>query len=73
MVDYHLTTCFSLNLTQAPYGLSPLPQWNQRVLFVLSPTSGGLPGYYGGSASTTTFRGLLGVHSRYSPHEPLIP
>jgi hypothetical protein len=32
----------------------------------------GLPRYYGGSAPTTTFRGLLNVHSRYGPHGPLI-
>lgn len=34
--------------------------------------NGGLPRYCGGSASTTTFRGLLSVHSRYGPHGPLI-
>lgn len=28
----------------------------------------GLPRCYGGSASTTTFRGLLSVHSRCGPH-----
>jgi len=28
----------------------------------------GLPRCYGGSASTTAFRGLLGVHSRCGPH-----
>lgn len=32
----------------------------------------GLPRYYGESASTTTFRGLLGVHSRCGPQSPLI-
>lgn len=32
----------------------------------------GLPRYCGGSAPTTTFRGLLSVHSRYGPHGPLI-
>jgi hypothetical protein len=31
----------------------------------------GLPRCYGGSASTTTFRGLLSVHSRCGPHGPL--
>ncbi|MGQ0618657.1 MAG: hypothetical protein ACT4QA_01875 [Panacagrimonas sp.] len=32
----------------------------------------GLPRYCGESASTTAFRGLLSVHSRYSPHGLLI-
>src|SRR5690606_4085201 len=32
----------------------------------------GLPRYYGESASTTTFRGLLSVHSRCGPHGLLI-
>ena len=32
----------------------------------------GLPRYYGESASTTAFRGLLSVHSRCSPHSLLI-
>ncbi len=31
-------------------------------------TAAGLPRCYGGSASTTTFRGLLSVHSRCGPH-----
>lgn len=31
----------------------------------------GLPRYCGGSASTTTFRGLLGVHSGCGPQGPL--
>ena len=31
----------------------------------------GLPRCYGGSASTTTFRGLLSVYSRCGPHGPL--
>ena len=32
----------------------------------------GLPRYYGESASTTAFRGLLSVHSRCGPQSPLI-
>ena len=35
------------------------------------PKDYGLPRYYGGSASATTFRGLLGVHSRCGPQGPL--
>ena len=31
-----------------------------------------LPRYYGESASTTTFRGLLSVHSRCGPQSPLV-
>lgn len=34
-------------------------------------SDGGLPRYYGESTSTTTFRGLLSVHSRYGPQSPL--
>src|SRR5690606_16561154 len=32
---------------------------------------GGLPRYCGESTSTTAFRGLLSVHSRYGPQSPL--
>jgi hypothetical protein len=34
-------------------------------------TAIGLPRYCGESASTTAFRGLLSVHSRCGPHDPL--
>jgi hypothetical protein len=34
-------------------------------------TAIGLPRCYGESASTTAFRGLLGVHSRCGPHDLL--
>jgi hypothetical protein len=36
-------------------------------------TAIGLPRCYGESASTTTFRGLLSVHSRCGPHDLLAP
>ena len=42
-----------------------------RALFAHSRTANGLPRYYGESASTTAFRGLLGVHSRCGPHSLL--
>jgi hypothetical protein len=55
-----------------PCVLTPLPRWNPSQRFALLPRNGDLLRYYGGSVSTTTFRGLLGVHSRCSPHSSLI-
>ena len=43
-----------------------------QAAFRSAAGSGDLLRYYGGSVSTTTFRGLLGVHSRCSPHGSLI-
>jgi hypothetical protein len=62
-----------LRFESCPRVLSPLPRWDRRSRFALSIGGGGLPRYYGGSAPTTTFRGLLSVHSRYGPRGLLTP
>jgi hypothetical protein len=41
------------------------------AFYALFGTTIGLPRYCGESASTTAFRGLLGVHSRCGPHDLL--
>jgi hypothetical protein len=48
------------------------PVESTDAFFARFSIDAGLPRYYGESASTTAFRGLLGVHSRCSPHGLLI-
>lgn len=51
-------------VTTTPVGMT-------GAFLTLFPVIVGLPRYYGVSAPTTAFRGLLSVHSRYGPHNLL--
>lgn len=51
-------------VTTTPVGMT-------GAFLTLFPVIVGLPRYYGVSAPTTAFLGLLSVHSRYGPHNLL--
>lgn len=63
-----------LRIFHLPHVPPSLPRWNHRLRFSLaSPMTSVFPKIMVGRLPHWLLRGLLDVHSRCSPHGPLIP
>jgi hypothetical protein len=63
-----------LHIIHFPCVPSSLPRWNRRLRFSLaSPATSAFLVIMASRLPHGSFRGLLNVHSRYSPHGPLAP
>ena len=67
-----MRTSLVARLTSPLRAATTTPVESPDAIHALFSSDIGLPRYYGESASTTAFRGLLSVHSRCGPQSPLI-